>query len=122
MKIKRGTSKKEDRLEKVTFPAHGKPIFQDETLPHDVAEMPMEQVTVLLSPLSAITNPLKTMNAKARYPAVAAILHVLKTHHLSMKYPMLWRLEGFMESASSRSFSLCLSSADFRAIVKAEKA
>lgn len=43
------TSKKESE-NLVTFPVHGKPIFQDETSSHDV---PIEQKQVLLSHLNA---------------------------------------------------------------------
>jgi hypothetical protein len=52
----------EGKLEKVTFLVHGRPVFEDPGMPQNVAEIPMESVTVLLSPLNARrfrNNPLQ---------------------------------------------------------------
>ena len=43
----------EGKLEKVTFLVHGRTTFEDPGKLQNVAETPMESVTVLLSPLNA---------------------------------------------------------------------
>lgn len=64
MKDEDKTVKKEskDRFEEVTFLVHPRPSFQSERSPQDLTKIPLEKVTVLLSPLNARnfrTNPIQ---------------------------------------------------------------